>query len=62
MIYSVDNGDRGRVLVDGVEVERVLSLNTGSGEILKHSDPLRIENGEVVTETIFAKNAVFEPL
>ena len=62
MIYSVENGDRGDVFADGVEINCVVRIDTGTGEILKHVEPLRVEDGEVVTETIIAKNIVFKPL
>jgi hypothetical protein len=62
MIYDVNNGDRGEVFVDGVEVECVIRVDTENGEILKYAEPLRIEEGKAVTETIIAKNLVFKPL
>jgi len=62
MIYSVENGDRGDVFADGVEINCVLRIDTETGEILKHVEPLQVKDGCAVTETIFAKEVVFKPL
>lgn len=62
MIYSVENGDRGEVFADGVEIKCVIRIDTETGEILKCAEPSRVENGAIVTETIMAKNIVFKPL
>lgn len=59
MIYSVDNGDRGDVLVDGLEIQYVLSVDTEKREVLKHVEPLRIEGGKVVTEVITGEKVEF---
>jgi hypothetical protein len=62
MIYSVENGDRGEVFADGVEINCVIRADTETGEILKHVEPLTVKDGSAVTETIFAKDVVFKPL
>lgn len=59
MIYSVDNGDRGDVFVDGVEIRYVLSVDTEKREVLKHAEPPRIEGGKVVTEVITGEKVEF---
>lgn len=59
MIYSVENGDRGDVFVDGVEVKCVLRVDTEKREVLKNAEPIRIEKGEVVTEVITGEKVEF---
>jgi hypothetical protein len=62
MIYDIDNGDRGIVFSNGVEVNKVLRVDTETGECVKFCEPLRVENGEVVRETVVLENVTFEPL
>lgn len=62
MIYSVENGDRGKVFSNGVEIDLVLRVDTETGECLRLSEPIRAENGETVKETIILENVRFDPL
>lgn len=59
MIYSAENGDRGDVFVDGVEIKCVISVDTDKKEVVKVVEPTRIENGEVVTEVITGDKVEF---
>lgn len=62
MIYSVENGDRGTVFVDGVEINCVIRLDTETGECRKFREPLRAEGGEALFEDVILENVTFEPL
>jgi hypothetical protein len=63
MIYDADKGDRGKVFSNGVEVDRmVIRVDTETGECVCSFDPMKVENGKLITETIFLENVTVEPL
>lgn len=63
MIYDSTKGARGKVFSNGVEVDRcILRVDTESGEVVCSVEPMRVENGEVVTETLVLENVTVEPL
>lgn len=62
MIYDVDNGDRGRVFSKGVEIHKVIRVDTETGECRKFREPLRAEGGEALFEDIVLENVTVEPL
>lgn len=63
MIYDSAKGARGKVFSNGVEVDRcIMSVNTETGEVVCSVEPMRVENGEVVNETLVLENVTFEPL
>jgi hypothetical protein len=62
MIYDVEKGDRGRVFSNGVEINKVIRVDTETGECRKFREPLRAENGEALFEDVVLENVTFEPL
>lgn len=62
MIYDVENGDRGRVFSNGVEISRVIRVDTETGECRKFREPLFGEKGAALFEDVVLENVTFEPL
>jgi len=62
MIYDSEKGSRGKVFSNGVEVDRCIkSVDTETGEVVCSVEPMRVENGRVVNETLVLENVTFEP-